>query len=200
MFSQSPPPVSDSDQFFWDDPRKVGTEVNDTNGSTYFRGPGAGTAVYLTHLRAKSRDFIKDGDAIFLLTMEGNQIILKSSHLKIICRIIYVFILFTHHMRASCCCLVDIQFHSLASSPSSDISHLAVSQPLPTPSTTPDIPDACQNVECLNDGVCVVDEGKATCRCVHITSMCKDINKDHLPALNFDLLSAIFVLQVLCGR
>ncbi|XP_029686870.1 meprin A subunit beta [Takifugu rubripes] len=99
--------AADSDQFFWDDPRKVGTEVTDTNGSTYFRGPGAGTAVYLTHLRAKSRDFIKDGDAIFLLTME-------------------------------------------------DISHLTISQP---------IPNACQNVECLNDGVCVVDEGEATCRC-----------------------------------
>lgn len=81
---------------------------------------------------------------------------------------------------------------------SSDISHLTVSQPLPTP--TPDVPDACQDVECLNDGVCVVDEGEATCRCVHITSMCKATNKDHPPALNFDLLSSVFVLQVLCGR
>lgn len=59
-----------SDQFFWDNPRKVGVEVTDPDGSKYFRGPGAGTAVYLTHLRAKSRDFIKGGDAIFLLTME----------------------------------------------------------------------------------------------------------------------------------
>lgn len=62
-----------SDLFFWDDPRKVGVEVKDTDGTTYFRGPGAGTAVYLTHLRAKSRDFIKGGDAIFLLTMEGKS-------------------------------------------------------------------------------------------------------------------------------
>uniref|UniRef100_A0A3B4G8F3 Metalloendopeptidase n=1 Tax=Pundamilia nyererei TaxID=303518 RepID=A0A3B4G8F3_9CICH len=59
-----------SDEFFWDDPRKVGVEVTDTDGSKYFRGPGYGTAAYLTHLRAKSRDFIKGGDAIFLLTME----------------------------------------------------------------------------------------------------------------------------------
>lgn len=59
--------------FFWDDPRKVGVEVTDADGSKYFRGPGAGTAVYLTHLRAKSRDFIKGGDAIFLLTMEGKN-------------------------------------------------------------------------------------------------------------------------------
>lgn len=67
----STPFQTDPDQFFWDDPRKVGVEVNDTDGSTYFRGPGCGTAVYLTHLRARSRDFIKGGDAIFLLTMEG---------------------------------------------------------------------------------------------------------------------------------
>lgn len=59
-----------SELFFWDDPRKVGVEVTDADGSKYFRGPGAGTAVYLTHLRARSRDFIKGGDAIFLLTME----------------------------------------------------------------------------------------------------------------------------------
>nr|XP_054596786.1 meprin A subunit beta isoform X1 [Nothobranchius furzeri] len=62
--------ATDSDQFFWDDPRKVGVEVTDPDGSKYFRGPGSGTTVYLTHLRAKSRDFIKGGDAIFLLTME----------------------------------------------------------------------------------------------------------------------------------
>ncbi|CAB1428796.1 unnamed protein product [Pleuronectes platessa] len=56
--------ATESQQFFWDDPRKVGSEVTDADGSKYFRGPGAGTAVYLTHLRAKSRDFIKGGDAL----------------------------------------------------------------------------------------------------------------------------------------
>ncbi|XP_041659005.1 meprin A subunit beta [Cheilinus undulatus] len=110
--------VADSDQFFWDDPRKVGIEVTDSDGSKYFRGPGAGTPVYLTHLRAKSRDFIKGGDAIFLLTME-------------------------------------------------DVSHLTVSQPVPSTTPTPSVttPDICQSVECLNDGVCVVDDGKPACRC-----------------------------------
>ncbi|GLD74673.1 meprin A subunit beta isoform X1 [Lates japonicus] len=116
-----------SDVFFWDDPRKVGVEVTDTDGSRYFRGPGAGTPVYLTHLRARSRDFIKGGDAIFLLTME-------------------------------------------------DVSHLTVTQPLPSttvppvtsssPSNVTTAPsDLCLNVQCLNDGVCVMDEGKAVCRC-----------------------------------
>ncbi|KAM6920480.1 meprin A subunit beta [Lycodopsis pacificus] len=114
-----------SDRYFWDDPRKVGVEVPHTDGSKYFRGPGAGTAVYLTHLRAKSRDFIKGGDAIFLLTME-------------------------------------------------DVSHLTVMQPLPSttqqpithPPGTTAPSDVCLHVQCMNNGVCVVDEGKAACRCV----------------------------------
>jgi len=58
---------------FWDDPRKVGMSVTDVDGTTYYRGPGMGTPVYLTQLRAKSRDFIKGEDAIFLLTMEGKR-------------------------------------------------------------------------------------------------------------------------------
>ncbi|XP_054624550.1 meprin A subunit beta [Dunckerocampus dactyliophorus] len=118
-FIHSPCP-SGSNKLFWDDPRKVGVEVTDTDGSKYFRGPGSGTAVYLTHLRAKSRDFIKGGDAIFLLSME-------------------------------------------------DVSHLTVSQPLPTaiptPSSTTTTTDVCTDVTCLNDGLCVLDQGKAVCRC-----------------------------------
>lgn len=62
-----------SNMFFWDDPRKVGIEVEEEDGTKYFRGPGAGTSVYLTQARALSRDFIKGGDAIFLLTMEGEE-------------------------------------------------------------------------------------------------------------------------------
>uniref|UniRef100_A0A671Y1X6 Meprin A subunit n=1 Tax=Sparus aurata TaxID=8175 RepID=A0A671Y1X6_SPAAU len=114
--------ATDSNQFFWDDPRKVGVEVTDADGSKYFRGPGAGTPVYLTHLRAKSRDFIKGKDAIFLLTME-------------------------------------------------DVSHLTGVQPppsvIPTPGTTvaTAAPGVCLNVECLNNGVCVVDGGMPECRC-----------------------------------
>ncbi|XP_061777107.1 meprin A subunit beta [Nerophis ophidion] len=114
------PTKTSGSKLFWDDPRKVGSEVTDSDGSKYFRGPGSGTSVYLTHLRAKSRDFIKGGDAIFLLSME-------------------------------------------------DVSHLTVSQPLPastpSPNTTSGPSDVCANVECLNDGVCVPDQGKPVCRC-----------------------------------
>lgn len=59
--------------FFWDNPRKVGQKVTDDSETEYFRGPGAGTSVYLTQARALTRDFIKGGDAIFLLTMEGEH-------------------------------------------------------------------------------------------------------------------------------
>ncbi|KAI5104702.1 meprin A subunit beta isoform X1 [Silurus meridionalis] len=55
---------------FWDNPRKTGIEITDGDGTKYFRGPGFGTSAYLTQARARSRDFIKGGDAIFLLSME----------------------------------------------------------------------------------------------------------------------------------
>ena len=64
---------ADGTGLYWDDPRKVGMEVTEPDGTRYFRGPGLGTNVYLTHLRARSRDFIKGGDAIFLLSMEGKR-------------------------------------------------------------------------------------------------------------------------------
>ncbi|XP_077412025.1 meprin A subunit beta isoform X1 [Vanacampus margaritifer] len=73
-----PSKTSGSGKLFWDDPRKVGTEVTDADGSKYFRGPGTGTSAYLTHLRARSRDFIKGGDAIFLLSMEDVSHLLES--------------------------------------------------------------------------------------------------------------------------
>lgn len=97
-----------------------------------------------------------------------------------------MFILFSHTgvtQDSEPCILTWSLRHPLVPSliccPSSDVSHLVFSQPLP--STTPDIPDACQSLECLNNGVCVLDEGKPTCRCVHIIQLCMNINKVHLP-------------------
>uniref|UniRef100_A0A4W5MH15 Uncharacterized protein n=1 Tax=Hucho hucho TaxID=62062 RepID=A0A4W5MH15_9TELE len=67
-----------SELFFWEDPRKVGIEVSEADGTKYFHGPGTGTPVYLAHGRAKRRDFIKGGDTLFMLTMED------VSHLTVI--------------------------------------------------------------------------------------------------------------------
>ncbi|KAK2901482.1 hypothetical protein Q8A67_009597 [Cirrhinus molitorella] len=150
-----------TEDFFWDDPRKVGVKVTDDDGTEYFRGPGAGTAVFLSQARALSRDFIKDGDAIFLLTME-------------------------------------------------DISHLTVSQPLPSTTTNPPTsssaapPDLCVSVRCENDGVCVLDdEGQAVCRCVvgqdwwHYGDRCQYKSSIQSSALTAVLASvAVFVFML----
>uniref|UniRef100_A0A672F777 Meprin A subunit n=1 Tax=Salarias fasciatus TaxID=181472 RepID=A0A672F777_SALFA len=113
--------ITDSEQFFWDDPRKVGFEVEDTDGTTYFRGPGSGTAVYLTHQRAKSRDFIKGEDPVPSTTRPT----------------------------------VSSTTRPIVSS----------TTPSSVSSTTPR-PEACLGVTCQNEGVCMLDEGKAVCRCV----------------------------------
>ncbi|XP_059369045.1 meprin A subunit beta-like isoform X1 [Carassius carassius] len=57
-------------KYFWDNPRKVGSLVTDTDGSKFYRGRGYGTSHYITHDHLKSRSFIKGDDVIFLLSLE----------------------------------------------------------------------------------------------------------------------------------
>lgn len=69
-----PTPIVSADgnrEYFWDDPRKVGSLVTDADGTKFYRGPGRGTSSYLTHGRLRSRDFIKGDDAVFLFSLEG---------------------------------------------------------------------------------------------------------------------------------
>ncbi|XP_034160039.2 meprin A subunit beta isoform X3 [Pangasianodon hypophthalmus] len=73
--------LTESSMYTWDNPRKVGAQVTDVDGTKYFRGPGYGTSGYLTQARALSRDFIKGGDAIFLLSMEDISNLLLSQPL-----------------------------------------------------------------------------------------------------------------------
>uniref|UniRef100_A0A8C1XPY1 Metalloendopeptidase n=1 Tax=Cyprinus carpio TaxID=7962 RepID=A0A8C1XPY1_CYPCA len=70
-------------KYFWDNPRKVGSLVNDTDGSKYYRGPGYGTSNYITHDRLKSLSFIKGHDVIFLLSLEDVAGLLKTKRPKI---------------------------------------------------------------------------------------------------------------------
>ncbi|XP_022071529.2 meprin A subunit beta-like [Acanthochromis polyacanthus] len=56
---------------YWDDPKKVGFKVTESDGSYYYRGPGYGTKTFITHGRLKSRNFIKGDNAFFLLSLEG---------------------------------------------------------------------------------------------------------------------------------
>ncbi|KAA0708776.1 Meprin A subunit beta [Triplophysa tibetana] len=64
-------------EYYWDDPRKVGSQVTDSDGNSYYRGPGYGTTNFITHEHFKSRSFIKGNDVIFLLSLEDATGLLK---------------------------------------------------------------------------------------------------------------------------
>ncbi|XP_033996633.1 meprin A subunit beta isoform X1 [Trematomus bernacchii] len=72
---------SDGTEFYWDDPRKVGSKVIASDGSYYYRGPGTGTSSFITHSRLKSRNFIKGDDAYFLFSLEDISDLLVSQPL-----------------------------------------------------------------------------------------------------------------------
>uniref|UniRef100_A0A3B4T2F6 Metalloendopeptidase n=1 Tax=Seriola dumerili TaxID=41447 RepID=A0A3B4T2F6_SERDU len=65
---------SDGTEYYWDNPRKVGSKVTESDGSYYYRGPGSGTSSFLTHSRLGSNKFIKGDDAFFLLSLEGMEV------------------------------------------------------------------------------------------------------------------------------
>lgn len=60
-------------EFYWDNPRKVGSKVTTSDGSVYYRGPGSGTSTFIAHSRLKSRNFLKGDDAFFLFSLEGAE-------------------------------------------------------------------------------------------------------------------------------
>lgn len=60
-------------EYYWDDPRKVGSKVTASDGSHYYLGPGIGTNTFITHSRLRSRNFIKGDDAFFLFSLEGME-------------------------------------------------------------------------------------------------------------------------------
>ncbi|XP_056620781.1 meprin A subunit beta, partial [Triplophysa dalaica] len=64
-------------KYFWDNPRKFGSRVTDSDGKSYYRGPGYGTTNFITHEHLKSRSFIKGNDVIFLLSLEDATGLLK---------------------------------------------------------------------------------------------------------------------------
>uniref|UniRef100_A0A8C8EVB8 Metalloendopeptidase n=1 Tax=Oncorhynchus tshawytscha TaxID=74940 RepID=A0A8C8EVB8_ONCTS len=81
MITTDPNKLStDGNDFYWDNPLKVGSLVNGSDGSQFYRGPGTGTSSYLTHSRLKSRNF-KGDDAIFLLGLENVSALLETQPL-----------------------------------------------------------------------------------------------------------------------
>ncbi|CAG01597.1 unnamed protein product, partial [Tetraodon nigroviridis] len=69
---------SDGTEFYWDDPRKVGSKITASDGSFYYRGPGYGTSTFIAHSRLRSRNFLKGDDAFFLLSFEDISALLVS--------------------------------------------------------------------------------------------------------------------------
>ncbi|XP_028260103.1 meprin A subunit beta [Parambassis ranga] len=72
---------SDGTEYYWDDPRKVGSKITASDGSYYYRGPGTGTSSFITHSRLKSRNFIKGDDAFFIFSLEDISGLLASQPL-----------------------------------------------------------------------------------------------------------------------
>ncbi|XP_035033200.2 meprin A subunit beta-like [Hippoglossus stenolepis] len=71
MVTTDPDKVSsDGTEHYWDDPRKVGSKVTQSDGSFYYRGPGTGTSTFITHSKLRSRQFIKGDDAFFFLSLD----------------------------------------------------------------------------------------------------------------------------------
>ncbi|XP_063323159.1 meprin A subunit beta-like [Pelmatolapia mariae] len=68
---------SDGTEFFWDNPKYVGSKITESDGSYYYRGPGLGTSSFITHDRLRSRYFIKGDDAFFLFSLEDISDLLK---------------------------------------------------------------------------------------------------------------------------
>nr|XP_040039993.1 meprin A subunit beta-like [Gasterosteus aculeatus aculeatus] len=72
---------SDGIEYYWDNPREVGSKVTGSDGSYFYRGPGSGTSTFITHSRLKSRKFIKGDQAFFLFSLEDISALLASQPL-----------------------------------------------------------------------------------------------------------------------
>nr|XP_020476553.1 meprin A subunit beta-like [Monopterus albus] len=67
-------PTTKCTEFYWGDPRKVGSKVTESDGSYYYRGPGSGTRTFITHSRLRSRNFIKGDDAFSLFSLDASPL------------------------------------------------------------------------------------------------------------------------------
>lgn len=59
--------------FYWDNPRKVGILVNESNEDSYYAGPNLGYRRFLSHDALWSGSFLKGGDVYFLVNFYGRH-------------------------------------------------------------------------------------------------------------------------------
>ncbi|KAJ8336820.1 hypothetical protein SKAU_G00380400 [Synaphobranchus kaupii] len=153
--------VTGNKVYFWDDPRKVGALVNESDGTQYYRGPGYGTSVFLSHSRANSRDFIKGGDAFFLLTVEDVSKLLETQPLPTTMPTEPTPITTEPTPITTEPTPITTEPTPITTNPTPNSTDSSA-----TDSSTPTSPpaDPCDDVTCENDGVCVLERAAAVCR------------------------------------
>uniref|UniRef100_A0A8C5QKY2 Meprin A subunit n=1 Tax=Leptobrachium leishanense TaxID=445787 RepID=A0A8C5QKY2_9ANUR len=149
--------IGNNGNLLWDKPERVGSSQTFPNGTQYFRGTGFGITAYITHDRLHSRDFLKGGDAFVLLSVED------VSYLNT-----------TQPTPAPTTATTPSSSSTSSSSSSittttqSSVSGQTTSSSGHTSTVTNPITDTsrlCDGYHCENDGACVIEDRKPTCRC-----------------------------------
>ncbi|XP_021244531.1 meprin A subunit beta-like isoform X6 [Numida meleagris] len=178
-----------SSNYFWDRPDKVGSAASFPNGTTFMRGPGRGTNAFLTHQRLRSRNFIKEGGGYILVTMEDISHLVSAqpsvsptglTNTSTDSTIRPTSIATTTTTRPIATTRPTTTTKSTATTrpitttkPTTTTRPTdrptATKTPIPTPLVTltekPDTPESCPDNPCENDGVCIIVDRKAVCRC-----------------------------------
>ncbi|NXN28771.1 MEP1B protein, partial [Nycticryphes semicollaris] len=132
--------LTDSSNYLWDRPDKVGSVASFPNGTTFMRGPGSGTKAFLTHQRLRSRNFIKEDGVYILLTMEDISHLLSTQP--------------------------SVSPTIMNTSNPSTVKPTTTRSPVSPPKEPgTDVPSSCPDNPCENDGVCVIVNRAPVCRC-----------------------------------
>ncbi|KFP79082.1 Meprin A subunit beta, partial [Acanthisitta chloris] len=140
-----PTELTESSDYFWDRPGKVGSTATFPNGTTFKRGPAVGTSAFLTHERLRRYNYIKEDSVYILLTVED------ISHL-----------LLTQPTTAA----TDKPTPTPTNKPihtTTTTAPTTTSNGVEKPET--EVPNFCSYNPCENDGVCVIVNSAPVCRC-----------------------------------
>ncbi|XP_035174276.1 meprin A subunit beta [Oxyura jamaicensis] len=169
-----------SSNYFWDRPDKVGSIASFPNGTTFMRGPGSGTSAFLTHQRLRSRDFIKEDSIYILLTMEDISHLVSAQP-----SVSPTFVMNSSTANTVRPTSIATTTTKPTTTTTTKPTTTTTTKPTTTTTTKPtttktpittasgtrteepdmDTPDACPDNPCENDGVCVIVDRKAVCRC-----------------------------------
>ncbi|XP_032037019.1 meprin A subunit beta [Aythya fuligula] len=149
-----PQKLSGSSNYFWDRPDKVGSAASFPNGTAFMRGPGSGTSAFLTHQRLRSRKFIKEDSIYILLTMEDISHLVSTQP-----SVSPTFV--TNTSTAN----TVRPTTTTTTKPTTTKTSIPTTSGSQTEEPDIDTPESCPDNPCENDGVCVIVDRKAVCRC-----------------------------------